>query len=87
MVKAIASILKYLSMNSRMGPPYLLINTATMKNRALLLNILANINKIKLTLKAPALIVNNLNGIGVNPAVKIIIKLYSSYNAFIFSNP
>jgi len=28
----------------------------------------------------PALTVNSLKGIGVNPAVKIIIKLYSSYS-------
>ena len=74
-------------MNSRMGSPYLLINPATRKKRALLLITLANINKGKLTLNAPALIVNSLNGIGVNPAVKTIIKLYSSYNAFIFSKP
>jgi len=86
-VNAIANILKYFSMNSRMGSPYLVINPAIRKNRALLLTILANINKEKLTWNAPALIVNSLNGIGVNPAVKTIIKLYSSYNPFILSKP
>tara|TARA_Y100001970_G_C14211377_1_gene847160 strand:+ start:493 stop:660 length:168 start_codon:yes stop_codon:yes gene_type:complete len=37
-------------------------------------------------LKTPAFIVNNSNGIGVNPAVIKIIKLYSSYNDLIFIN-
>ena len=37
-------------------------------------------------LNAPTLIVNILKGMGVNPAVNIIIKLYSSYKDFILAN-
>ena len=41
----------------------------------------------KLMLNVPADIVINLNGIGVNPAVKTIQKLYLSYIAWILLNP
>ena len=51
---------------------------AKMKNLAPLLIELAKINIKKFRLNAPALIVKILNGMGVNPAVKIIKKLYSS---------
>ena len=37
-------------------------------------------------LKAPALIVKTLNGIGVNPAVKVMIRPYRSYLVFISRN-
>ena len=79
-----ASALKYLSMNSFMGSPYFFIKTATRKNLALLLINPERINIGNCIWKAPALIVNSLNGIGVNPAVKMIMKLYSSYKDFIF---
>ena len=46
------------------------------KNRPPRLMSEANKNNAKLMLKAPALMVNNLNGIGVKPAVNIIRKLY-----------
>ena len=84
MVKLKASMLKYLSMNSFMDSPYFFIKTATRKNLALLLINPARINIGNCIWKAPALIVNSLNGIGVNAAVKMIIKLYSSYKDFIF---
>ena len=82
-----ANKLKYLSMNSRMGSPKIHINPATRKNRADRLTIEAIRNIGNSTLKAPALMVNNLNGIGVNPAVKMIQKFHVSYNAFNLTNP
>ncbi len=81
-VNKIANRLKYLSMNSRMGSPKTLMRPATRKNRADRLTTDAITNMTKSTRKAPALIVNNLNGIGVNPAVNIIQKFHDSYNAF-----
>ena len=81
-----ANKLKYLSIKDLIGSPYFLIKPATKKKRALLLTALAKMNSIKLILNAPALIVNNLNGIGVNPAVNTIIKLYSSYKLLILLN-
>ena len=51
---------------------------AKRKNLAPRLIELAKINIKKFKLNAPALIVKILNGIGVNPAVKIINRLYSS---------
>lgn len=77
-VNKIAKILKYLSIISFIGSPNDFIKYDTRKNRALRLIVEAKIKRGKLILKAPALIVNNLKGIGVNPAVNIIIKLYSS---------
>mgnify|MGYP004231378553 CR=1 FL=1 len=53
-------------------------------NRALRLTNPAIINIANCILNAPALIVKSLKGIGVNPAVKIIIKLYWSYKDLIF---
>ena len=85
-VKPMASRLKYLSIKSRIGSPYLFIRNATNINRALLLMAPATKKSGKLISNAPALMVNNLKGIGVNPAVKIIIKLYCSYRCLIFSN-
>lgn len=81
--KVKAKILKYLSIKSLMGSPNLFIKYETNKNRALLLTVEAKIKRGRLILKAPALIVNNLKGIGVKPAVKIIMKLYSSYKILI----
>ena len=54
--------------------PCFLIKNARRKKRADLLIVEAAKNKGKEILKAPALIVKTLNGIGVNPAVKVMIK-------------
>ena len=54
--------------------PYFLIKNARRKKRADLLIVEAAKNKGKEILKAPALIVKTLNGIGVNPAVKVMIR-------------
>ena len=62
-----------------MGLPYFQIRPLTKKNRAERLNVEAIMNMIKLTSNAPAETVNTLNGIGVNPAVKIIQKFHTSY--------
>ncbi len=62
-------------MNSFIGSPNTFIKDATIKNRALRLIIDATTNIKKLMLNVPADIVINLNGIGVNPAVKTIQKL------------
>ena len=75
-IKRIARRLKYLSINPFIGSPYFFIKSATNRNLALRLTNPAKINIGNCMLKAPALIVNSLNGMGVNPAVKIIIKLY-----------
>ena len=74
-------------MNSFIGLPNTFIKDATIKNRALRLIIDATTNNKKLMLNVPADIVINLNGIGVNPAVKTIQKLYRSYRAWILLNP
>ena len=62
-----------------MGLPYFQIRPLTKKNRAERLNVEAIMNMIKLTSNAPAETVNTLNGIGVNPAVKISQKFHTSY--------
>ncbi len=74
--------MKYLSINSFTGEPYLYIKIEIIKNLNDLLSAEAMINMINETLKAPADIVNILNGMGVKPAVKIIQKLYISYFSF-----
>ena len=66
--------------------PYFLIKNARRKKRADLLIVEAAKNKGKEILKAPALIVKTLNGIGVNPAVKVMIRPYRSYLVFISRN-
>ena len=76
-VKAIASQLKYLSINSLITGPNFQISAATRKKRAPLLIIEAITNIIILILNAPEEIVINLQGSGVNPAVNIIQKSYS----------
>ena len=75
-VNTIANKLKYFSMNSFIGSPNTFIKDATIKNRALRLIIDATTNIKKLMLNVPADIVINLNGIGVNPAVKTIQKFH-----------
>ena len=62
-----------------MGFPNFHISPATRKKRAERLNIDAIRKSGKLISNAPAEIVNILNGIGVNPAVKIITNPYSEY--------
>ena len=86
-VNAIANKLKYFSMNFFIGSPNTFINVATIKNRALRLIIDATTNIKKLMLNVPADIVINLNGIGVNPAVKTIKKSHRSYIVWILLNP
>ena len=54
--------------------PYFQIRNETRKKRADLLIVDAIKNKGKEISNAPALMVNTLNGIGVKPAVKIIMK-------------
>ena len=54
--------------------PYFLIKNTKRKKRADLLIVEDAKNKGKEMLKAPALIVKTLNGIGVNPAVKVMIS-------------
>jgi hypothetical protein len=66
--------------------PCFLIKNARRKKRADLLIVEAAKNKGKEILKAPALIVKTLNGIGVNPAVKVMIRPYRSYLVFILRN-
>ena len=75
----LTSKLKYLSINFSIGLPYFQIREHTRKNLADLLTVEAIINNIKLMSKAPAVIVNILNGIGVKPAVKMIQKFHCSY--------
>ncbi len=81
MVKIIVKILKYLSMNSVIGSPNFHINNETNMNLADLLIVDARRNIGKFMLNAPEVIVIILNGIGVNPAVKTIKILLSSYCA------
>ena len=66
-------------MNFSIGLPYFHIRPLTKKNLAVRLIVEAIINKMKFISNAPALIVNILKGIGVNPAVKTIQKFHSSY--------
>ena len=75
-VKIKDKILKYLSINKVIELPNDFISQANKKNLLLLLIELAKINIKKFNPNAPALIVKILNGIGVKPAVKIIIKSY-----------
>ena len=79
-VNAIASQLKYLSINNFICGPNFQIKAATRKNLAPLLIIEAIMNITILILKAPEDIVITLYGSGVNPAVNIIQKSYSAYN-------
>ena len=81
----IANTLKYESIKVLIGSPNFFISKETRKNLALLPTKLASKNATKLILNAPALIVKSLNGIGVNPAVKIIQKFQSSYLDWILS--
>jgi len=81
-----AKRLKYLSIKYLIELPKILIRKETSINLAALLIDAAKMKSGNWMLKAPALIVNILNGMGVNPAVKTIMKLYSSYNCFMFSN-
>ena len=62
-----------------MGAPYFHINPLTSRNRADRLIVDAIINMGKLMLKAPDVMVNNLKGIGVKPAVNMIQKFHVSY--------
>ena len=77
-VNNIERILKYVSINPLIGSPKFLINIATKKNLAALLIVDAIINIGKLILNAPEEIVITLKGMGVNPAVNTIKKLYKS---------
>ena len=77
-VKAIANRLKYLSMNDLIGAPNFHINHPMRKNLSPRLMIDAMVNIIKSMSNTPEVIVNNLYGIGVNPAVKMIQKSYCS---------
>ncbi len=79
-----ASKLKYSSMKFVIGLPNFFIKYATNKNLADLLIAPANKKSGNWIPKAPALIVKSLNGIGVKPAVKMIMKLYCSYSVLIF---
>ena len=72
-------ILKYLSINDLMDSPNLQIRLATRKNRAERLTVDAMTKLIRSILNAPAVIVNILYGIGVNPAVNMIKKPCSLY--------
>ncbi len=78
MVKAIASQLKYLSMNALIAGPNFQMSALTKKNLAPLLMTEARINIKILILNAPDEMVISLYGRGVNPAVKIIQKSYST---------
>ena len=78
-VNAIASQLKYLSINNFICGPNFQIKAATKKKRAPRLIIEATMNIIMFMLKAPEDMVITLYGRGVNPAVKIIQKSYSAY--------
>ena len=81
-----ANKLKYLSIKTLMGSPYSLINNVTSMNLAVLLIDPAKMKRGKLIPNAPALIVKSLNGMGVNPAVNMIMKLYWSYKALMLKN-
>ena len=92
MVNKIANKLKYSSMKTLMGSPYIFIKHVTSMNLAVLLMEPAKIKRGKFIPNAPALIVKSLNGMGVNPAVNMIMKLYWSYNSLMLkkdsrSNP
>ena len=66
--------MKYLLIKPSTFSPYLTIKNDKRKYRADLLIVEAIKNRGKEILKAPALIVKILKGIGVNPAVNVIIK-------------
>ena len=72
----IARRLKYLSIKYFIGSPYNFIRKVTSMNLAALLIAPASKNMGKFMPNAPELTVKSLNGIGVNQAVKIIMKLY-----------
>ncbi len=74
MVNTTVMRLKYLSMKDLMGSPNFHISPATRKNRAVRLTADAIKNLIRSISNAPAVIVNTLYGIGVNPAVKMIMN-------------
>ena len=74
MTNRIDSKLKQRSIKYLIFSPYFQIRIETRKKRTDLLNVDEIKNKGKEILNAPALMVNTLNGIGVKPAVKIIIK-------------
>ena len=71
--------LKYLLIKSSTFSPYLTIKNDKRKNRADLLMAQASTNSGIGILNAPEEIVNTLNGIGVKPAVNIMIKPCCSY--------
>ena len=73
-VNATVRRLKYRLIKPSTFSPYLTIKNDTRKNRADLLIVEAIKNRGREILKAPALIVKILKGIGVNPAVNVIIK-------------
>ena len=77
-VKATANRLKYLSINVFIGAPNFQINPPIKKNLSPRLTIDAMTNITKSMLNTPEVMVNNLYGIGVNPAVKMIQKSYCS---------
>ena len=86
-VKSIARRLKYFSIKYLILSPNIFIKDASKKNLALRLITEAKTNIPKLMLNVPEERVINLNGIGVNPAVKTIQKSHSSYNFFILLKP
>ena len=86
MVNKNAKRLKYLSIKFFIGLPNNFIKKETNINLAALLTVAARMKSGNWMLNAPALIVNILKGMGVNPAVNTIIKLYSSYKDFILVN-
>ena len=81
-----ASQLKYLSIKDFICGPNFQISAATRKKRAPLLIIDAIMNIIILILNAPEEIVITLYGSGVNPAVNMIQKSYSTYSFWILKN-
>lgn len=74
-----ARILKYLSMKFLIFSPNFQMRNATKKNLAPRLTTEANMNIGILMLNIPEVMVNNLYGIGVNPAVKMIQKSHFLY--------
>ena len=69
-----ASMLKYFSKNRLIPGPNFQISQATKKNRAPRLTTDAIKNIIRFISNTPAVTVNTLYGIGVNPAVKMTQK-------------
>lgn len=68
--------LKYLSIQLFILLPYLYINKANKRYLIPRLKVDANKNIRIGTMAAPAAMVNTLNGIGVNPAVKIVKNVF-----------